>query len=203
MNYSINLFETIKVSEGIKTEMEIDAAIYRQEFERHRMEYLKSKDESELIFTFIFLQIYIECFFHQNMRKIIELEFKPPRDNVCVGWLAEEKRYVPTKIDNFVTIFLTPVSNSVQCNVDVIKDRFSKISSLRNLFAHGHKVAIWSDSDGNSNATPAKLSLSESQLIQSVTETNDLGLAWNNLLDFVLPQCKVLQRVDSFKFLNI
>jgi len=38
------------------------------------------------------LQIYIEYFLHQNMRKIIELEFKPPRDAAHITWLSGEKR---------------------------------------------------------------------------------------------------------------
>ena len=92
MDISINLHDSIGVSDHIKAETEIDAIIYRQEFERHWEEYLKSKSESELILAFIFLQIYIEYFLHQNMRKIIELEFKPPRDAAHITWLSGEKR---------------------------------------------------------------------------------------------------------------
>lgn len=203
MDYSINLHETVNVSEYIKMESEIDAVIYRQEFERHRAEYLKTKTEAELIFTFIFLQIYAECFLHQNMRRVVMMEFKPPRDSVYTTWLAGEKRYVPEKIDNFATLFFTPVPAIVQQEIDTIKDRLKKISDIRNLFAHGHKASSWSDSTGNSGSTSAKSILTETQLIQSVTEINELGKSWNDLLDAVMPQCKALKRVDDLKFRSI
>ena len=203
MDLRINLHETIGISDHVKAETEIDAIIYRQEFERHRAEYLKSKTESELILTFIFLQIYSECFLHQNMRKVVELEFKPPRDAVHTAWLAGEKRYIPEKISNFITLFFAPVPNPIQQLTNIIKDRFGKISYIRNQFAHGHKVAAWSDSDGSSGSTPAKSLLTEAQLIQSIAEVNELGLAWNDLLDAVLPQCKALKREEDFKFPSI
>ncbi len=203
MDYSIDLHETIKVSEYIKAESEIDAVIYRQEFEHHRAEYLKSKAESELIFTFIFLQIYTECFLHQNMRRVVMLEFKPPRDSTYTTWLASEKRYVPEKMDNFIILFFSPAPAPIQQMADIIKDRLGKISSIRNQFAHGHKASAWSDSEGNSGSTPAKLLLTETQLTQSVTEINELGNAWNDLLDSIMPQCKALKRIDDFKFRSI
>ena len=121
------------------------------------------------------------------MRKIIELEFKPPRDAAHITWLSGEKRQVPAKIDNFAALFFAPVPNSIQQLVDTMKDRFSKLSYIRNLFAHGYKVAAQSDSSGNSGFTPAKLLLSESQLTQSVAEVNEFGSAWNDLLDGILP----------------
>ncbi|MDP2709402.1 MAG: hypothetical protein Q8O93_05185 [bacterium] len=203
MDYSINLHEIVSVSDYTKAESEIDAVIYRQEFERHRTEYLKSKTESELIFTFIFLQIYMECFLHQNMRRIVTMEFKPPRNAILTTWLTGEKRYVPEKMDNFINLFFSPVPTPIQQMADIIKDRLGNISSIRNQFAHGHKVSAWSDSEGNSGSTPAKLILTETQLMQSVAEINELGKAWNDLLDIIMPQCKALKRMDDFKFRSI
>lgn len=197
------MYENISVSEYIKSEIEVSAIIYRKEFERHRSEYLKTKTESELIFTFILLQIYIECFLHQNMRRVVELEFKPPRDDICTNWLAGERRHVPTKINNFATLFFSPVQAHIQQLLDTIKDRFGKISRIRNQFVHGHKVAAWSDSKGNAGSTPAKSLLSDAQLTKSITEINELGLAWNDLLDAILSQCKALERIDNFKFSSI
>jgi len=203
MGYIIKINDSIGVSEHIKAETEIDAIIYRQEFENHRTEYLRAKKESELVIAFIFLQIYIECFLHQNMRKIVELEFKPPRDNTCSTWLGGEKRYVQAKIDNFATLFFAPVPDDIQQLLIIVKDRFDKISDIRNLFAHGHKIAAWSDSDGNSGSTQAKSLLTETQLNQSVAEVNEMGLAWSTLLDRILTRCKGLRGVDEFKFPSI
>lgn len=203
MDHVINLNATIGISEYVKAELEIGDLIYRQEFDRHQVEYLKTKAESELIFIFIFLQIYTECFLHQNMRKIVELEFKPPRESIYIKWLKKEKRYVPAKIDNFSSLFFIPIPSHIQQLVDIIKDRFEKISDIRNLFAHGHKVAEWSDSDGNAGSTRAKSLLTETQLNQTIAEINELGLAWGSLLDGILPQCKALTGVGSFKFENI
>ncbi|MEA2113255.1 MAG: hypothetical protein U9P63_01175 [Patescibacteria group bacterium] len=199
----MNLHENISVSDYVKAETEMDAVIYRQQFEKYRRNYLKTKSKSELIFCFIFLQIYIECFLHQNMRRIIELEFKPPRDNVCTSWLKKEHQFIPKKIDDFTATFFSSVQPNIQKFVDCIKYSFTNVGNIRNLLAHGHKVSSWSDSNGNSGTSPTPSFLTESQLNQSVSEVNKLGVAWNDLLDNILPQCKALRRVDDFKFLNI
>lgn len=203
MHHSINLNESIKASDSFKIETEIDAIIYRQEFELHRKNYLKSKNESELIFTFIFLQIYVECFLHQNMRRIIQLEFKPPRDAIYMEWLACEARFIPAKIDNFVILFWNPIPEDPQKLLESIKDNFKKTSYIRNQFVHGHKVSAWSDSEGSSGFSPAKLLLTDEQLAMSVTKVNELGVAWNHLLDKTLLQCKALREVESFKFISL
>jgi len=203
MDYSINLHETVKVSDFVKEETELDVIIYRQEFEKYRQVYLQRKLEHDLIFCFIFLQVYIECFLHQNMRRVMSLEFKPPRDHVLTVWLQEERRKVPQKIDHFATNFFSPIPTDVQQFTDLIKDRFGNISSIRNQFAHGHKISAWSDSDGNSGISQARSLLTENQLNQSIDEVNELGSAWNDLLDKVLSQCKALRRIDDFKFLKI
>lgn len=203
MNHSIELHERIGVSDHVRAETEIDAVIYRQEFERHRAEYLKTKTGGELILAFIFLQIYVECFLHQNMRRVVESEFKPPREGVRATWLDGERRHVPDKIENFATLFFSGESSRVRQLVDCIKDRFAKITYIRNLFAHGHKVAAWSDSTGGSGSTPARELLIEARLNQVATEINELGSAWNELLDDIQPQCNALRGVGDFKFSHL
>jgi len=200
---SLNLQENINISEYVYTEIELGAVIYRREFEKYHQEYLKSKSGSELIFSFIFLQIYVECFLHQNMRKIVELEFKPPRDGIYTKWLQGEHRYVPVKIEEFATLFFLSVPTNIKRLIDCIKDRFENISDIRNQFVHGHKIATWSDSRGNSGITPARSALIEKHLSQSIIDVNELGVAWNNLLDDSLLQCKALRHVESFKFSNL
>lgn len=203
MHYSIDLEETVKVSDSASVVTEIDAIIYRLEFEKYRETYLKSKLDHELIFCFIFLQIYIECFLHQNMRRVTEMEFKSPRDEIATSWFEGEKRKIPTKVDSFTTNFFPVVSTDVAQFTTLIKERFQNIADIRNRLVHGHKIATWFDSDGDSGISEARSFLTENRLNQSIAEVNELGLAWNDLLRRALPQCKALRRVDDFMFSNI
>jgi hypothetical protein len=202
MNH-VNLEESIGVSDFHRVELELDSIIHRNEFEKFRSEYLRSNEEKDLIFTFIVLQIYMECFLHQNMRKIVEMEFLPPRQAVREEWLSEpmERRDARDKIDYFVKLF--DLGSLVSTPVSGIKERFTNLTDIRNLLAHGHKIAKWSDSLGNSGTTKARSLLTRDQLTQIEKRVNELGLLWNELLDKIQPQCKVLRRIDDFKFQNI
>jgi len=203
MDHSIEVHDSINVSDHVKVETEIDAVIYRQEFESHLSIYMETQSESELIFTFIYLQIYIECFLHQNMRRIVNMVFKPPRENISSEWMKKESRKVRDKIDAFGTIFHDPMSGQIQGLVDTIKNNFSRVSYIRNQFAHGHKVSAWSDSDGKSGKTSARELLTNERLAKAISEVNELGFAWNTLLDNILPQCKSLRTVEDFKYTEI
>lgn len=203
MDYSIEFNERIGVSDHVRAETEIDAVIYLREFQRHRVEFRRTGDEFTLIFAFIFLQVYAECFLHQNMRRLVELEFKPPRDTIRDRWLQKEARKASEKIDDFAILFFDPVPKSVQRLTDTIKNRFREVSYVRNLFVHGHKVAAWSDSSGNSGETPARSLLTAARLIMAKKQVDELGFAWNLLLDELLRRCKTLRRVDDFKYSGI
>ncbi len=203
MDLKINVSENAGISEYVKAETEIDAIIYRREFERHEQEYQKAQSDPELVLAFIYLQIYVECFLHQNMRHIVEMEFKPPRDTVAKDWENHEKDDVRQKLDSFIGKLFPTVPANVAQLTQTIKDNFGKVCVMRNYLAHGHKVAAWSDSDGNSGMSRAKSLLTSAQLVQSKADADALGLAWNDLLDLVLAQCQALQRVDSFKFKNL
>ncbi|MBU1164632.1 hypothetical protein KKA15_03655 [Patescibacteria group bacterium] len=203
MKHFVKLKATIRISEYFKAETEVDAVIYRREFERYYKEYLKTKDSTKLIFTFILLQIYVECFLHQNMRRIICMEFKPPSDGICTTWLEGEKKSVKDKINNFVSLFPGLVPTDTQQLVDIIEDGFKNLSDIRNLFVHGHKVAEWSDSKKAKESSPAKQFLTATQIKKIIAEINALGGAWDKLLDYILPQCKALTRIDNFKFTKI
>lgn len=202
MDYSLNLHETIGISDKYRIETELDAVIYRQRFEKFRSEYQRSHQEETLIFVFIILQVYVECFLHQNMRRIVELEFKSTKTSIFNKWVKQERRKVLEKLDKFAELFnLSSIENSQL--LDDIKKRFSSLSHVRNQFVHGHKIAAWSDSEGNSGVTSTRMLLSDAQLIQMEKEINELGAMWNDLLDQVQSQCKALKRIDSFRFQNI
>ncbi|GEM_PF-4003452 len=199
---SINVHDVVNISESFRLETEIDAIIYRQEFEKYHQSYQTTKSENDLIFCFIFLQMYIECFLHQNMRRIIRLEFKPPRDYVCERWSEgqAEKRHISEKVKSFPTLFFAPILIEIQNPVDLIALRLKRIAYPRNQFVHGHKVASWFDLEKGRGDTDARSLLTGERLMQSLTEANELGDAWNDLLYKILPQCKSARDVNDFQF---
>ncbi len=196
MNKSINKDEGINVSDFNRTETEIDAIIYKNEFGKYYQNFQKSKSEIDIIFCFIFLQIYIECFLHQNMRRIVEMKFKPSSHTVCVTWLKRERWSISKKIENFPTLFFSPVPLDIQRLTKSIKNNFKNIGDIRNLFVHGHKVARWSDSSGGAGLTKARTLLTESQLTQTINGINQIGTAWDDLLDKIIT-------INDFKFPSI
>ncbi len=200
MHHSISLHENVNISDTFRAETEVDAVIYRNEFERHRQEYRKTESEAELILTFVMLQIYVECFLHQNMRRVVGLEFQPPRNSAREGWNNQEKRPVSAKLEGFASLFFSSKPENIQYFIDSIRERLAPISDIRNLFVHGHKVSAWSDSEGNAGLTEARSLLTSSQLERSIHEVNELGAAWNLLLDNIFPQLKALRTVEDFKF---
>lgn len=202
-HFVVNIDEGVRISEYNKVTTELDAIIYRNEFDKYRTAYLSDKTEQGLIFCFVFLQIYIECFLHQNMRRVVEMEFKPPREDVCNTWLSRERRGIEDKVDAFVANFFAPPPDDVLRITKIVKDGFKQISDVRNLFVHGHKVARWSDSEGNSGITSARALLVKDYLDQMIHTANDIGIAWNELLDKTMPQYKALRQIDHFKFVML
>lgn len=200
MHHSINLHENITVSDTFRAETEVDAVVFRMEFERHHREYKNTQSEAELILSFIMLQIYIECFLHQNMRRIVRLEFLPPRDNAREGWSRGEGRSVPAKLDGFTSLFFASKPENIRYFIDSIKERLAPISQIRNFFVHGHKISAWSDSEGNSGLSEARSFLTSEQLDKSISEVNELGAAWNLLLENIQPQLKGLRSTEDFKY---
>jgi hypothetical protein len=200
MHHSINLHENITVSDTFRAETEVDAVVFRMEFEKHYGEYKKTLSEAELILCFIMLQIYIECFLHQNMRRIVGLEFLPPRDSAREGWSRGERKSVAEKLDGFSSLFFSSKPENIQYFTDSIKERLAPISQIRNFFVHGHKVSAWSDSEGNSGTSEARSFLTPEQLNKSIGEVNELGAAWNLLLENIQPQLKGLRSIDDFKY---
>lgn len=202
MDYALNLSEHIGISDFSRVELELDSIIHRNEFEKFRSEYLRSNAEKDLIFTFIVLQIYVECFLHQNMRRIVDLEFLPPRQSVRDEWMSGENRDARKKIDHLVKLLDMDPSATAPL-VNGIKNKFTNITDIRNLLAHGHKISSWSDSSGVSGITEARSLLTRDQLTQTEKEINELGSQWNELLDQIQSECKALRRICDFKFQNI
>jgi len=202
---SINVHDVVNISEVVQMETELEVG-YRDEFLRHEKEYLLTKKDEELIFSLIFLQIWVECFLHQNMRRIVTLEFNHSNKPVVDEWLREdeknkgERRYIQQKLEELIKLFYPKIPSEVQTFINDSKDCFNKISDVRNHFVHGRKISAWSDSEGGSGTSNAKLLLSPEQLIITKKNVNNLGLSWNKLLDKILEQCKSLKNIEDFKF---
>ncbi len=204
-DYAINLEETLSIKDHWRAETMVDAIIYRNQFDKYHQAFLQTGLQEDLIFSFIFLQIYIECFLHGWMRQIVVMEFKPPRGNICEDWVKDEQeeRSIYAKINAFVKLFFSPVPDDVSDFSKKIKEIFGHISHIRNLLIHGHKISTWSDSDGDAGISEAKSFLTLEKLNSTVTQANELGMLWNQLLDKILPQLKALQRVSDFKYKEI
>ncbi len=199
-HYNVELNEKISLVDSYEIEAEIDALIYRNEFEKYFKSYKKDGSETDLIFSYIFLQIYIECFLHQRMRKIIELEFKHTNEDIYKSWIKNDRRYIHQELDHFVKIFFSSVSDQIKEPIDFIKKVFKKISDIRNDFLHGHKIATWSNSNGASEITPARKVLTYDQISFYIKEVNKLGSLWNELLIKLSPKLKALTGLNDFRF---
>ena len=201
MDYKLHLNEHVGVSAQVRAETELVAVIYRSEYVKFRSSYLIDRNDADLIFTFIFLQIYVECFLHQNMRKIIELEFKPPRLAVYENWMKHEKRGIPEKVACLVELFQLPLGTLDL--IKRIKSEFQNISKPRNKFAHGWKISSWHDSLGSSGFSQAKSLITLAKLQQTEASVDALAADWNQLLDQIQPQCKALRRLTDFKLQSL
>jgi hypothetical protein len=206
MPLSIQVHDRVSISESISIETEIDSGIYRDEFEKHRREYSATNSEHHLIFAFIFLHMYMECFLHQRMRQTIEREFTHKDKNIVTNWHEKEERekmYVNTKLICFTSVFFQPIPENTKKKLNIIIKRYSKLSDIRNRFVHGYKVAAYSDSNGHASKTPTRSLLTQRQLIQVIKHANALGKVWNEILDDVLSRCRSARQVDDFKFTNL
>ncbi len=202
-DYAINLQETLSIQDHWRAETMVDAIIYRNQFDKYHQAYLQTGSQEDLIFSFIFLQIYIECFLHDWMRQIVRMEFKPPRDNVMTEWMRGEGRMVWKKIDNFIELFFGAQPTAVHEIGEQIKAHLKNITDIRNLLIHGHSIAEWSDSDGNTGISEAKSFLTAEKLDSTVSEANELGKLWNQVLDEIMPRLQALKRVSDFYYKEI
>ncbi len=195
--------EEIKILDTCQTELELDAIIFRIEFIKRFQNYQENQSEENVIFCFIFLQIYLECFLHQNMRTIVALEFLGDREAITKTWNKRERRYVPEKLDNFLCLFSLSSSQSATNNTEIIKDGLQTITKIRNTLLHGHKIATWTNSRGEQGISDARLMLTPDNVDLVRDVVNNTGKAWNNLLDEVFGSCKALRKINDFKFQSV
>lgn len=192
--------ENIGITDFNKVETELDAVIYRNEFYKHYQEYQNTKSEVSLIFSFIFLQIYVECFLHQYMRHIIGFEFMGPRDEVIDEWQKLERLKIKDKIERFCSLFFCPIppKDIRDLIIDLI-DAFSNLTMPRNSFVHGSKIASWASSHGT-GTTNARSLLTEERIIKTIEIANKVGSIWNVLLEKVSTNFTCLGNFQDFKF---
>lgn len=206
MKHKITLKEEIKMNDSVVWELEVDAIIFRDEFNYYLEKFKKDKSEKTLVFIFIILQIYVEYFLHQNMRRVISLEFKHSDKSKYKEWIKakNEKLNISKKLSHFIQYFLLENNNKVIAIKKEIETIFKEITDIRNLLVHGHKISL----AGNVDSSYIEVSrtrgyLDKDVLIKVIANINQLGKNWNDLLDLILNECKALKRIDDFKFSNL
>ena len=159
------------------------------------------------------LQIYVEYFLHQNMRRVVRFEFEHSNKLKYKEWAGNEYKYISDKrtkkgvnkgkVSLFLKCFLLDNSSEAITIKEEIELVFNEITKIRNLLVHGHKISL----TGNSNSSDMKKSktkeyLNEDVLIEIIKNINNLGKNWNKLLDLASSNCKALntKRIGDFKF---
>ncbi|MDA2921787.1 hypothetical protein MYX07_00795 [Patescibacteria group bacterium AH-259-L07] len=204
------LKDELKIDDSIVWELEIDAIIFRNEFDRYLMQFRKDKSEKTLVFVFIMLQIYLECFLHQNMRHIIGLEFKHRDELKYKKWIKNERLNIDDrkteqgKLSLFIEYFSLENDPEVIVAKQVIERIFKKMTKIRNLLVHGHKISLAGNVDSSHiEVSEAGGYLNEDMLKEIFKDINQLGESWNKLLVSVLDKCRSLKKISDFKFDNL
>lgn len=208
MEHKITVTETVKLKDNFTWELEVDAVVFRNEFEKYL--HNSQTDNHAIIFAFIFLQIYIEYCLHQNMRRIIRLEFKNTDSQKYQDWIEHEGDFIedkasvrPGKLSHFIKCFFDANNNVVLNLKSKIEKIFKDVTSIRNRLVHGHKISVSGNSMGNRNISKTKALLTQGSLLNVIKNVNELGGIWNELLDSILSRCKALRSVNDFRFKNL
>ncbi len=197
----MNIEETISISEEISLMVEKDAIIYRNEFEAFRAKFEEGKKDEELIFAFIFLQVYIECFLHQNMRRVMQLEFEFRRPDLFQIWEKTEKdMHIKEKIGFFISFFISG-EKAIEARKEILS-QVRHIGKIRNMLVHGHALTR-KISEGKEKKSAALSSLNVETMNGVIAAANRLGEVWNELLDEIGKECKALRSTNMFKFNSI
>ncbi|MCK4592840.1 hypothetical protein KAT63_05410 [Candidatus Parcubacteria bacterium] len=217
MDHKITLKENINIREEIAWELEMDAVIFRDEFNYYLEKFKKNKSEKILesdkiisdkilVFVFIMLQIYVEYFLHQNMRRVVKFEFEHSNKSKYEEWIKNEKLNIKRKLSYFVKYFLLEKESEAILAKEEIEKIFKEITEIRNLLVHGHKISLAGNADGSYiEVSEARGYLDEDVLIEIIKNINNLGKNWNKLLDLVSSNCKSLniKIIGDFKFDNL
>jgi hypothetical protein len=188
---------------GVSVSIEKSEVIFLNEFKKYYQNFKEKKEENDIIFSYLFLQIYIECFLHYKMRRVVEMEFKPPRDSIKNNWFHEknEKSNIKDKIENFSKLFFS--NNEAINEVAKIKDNFKKITNIRNKIAHGYSIGSYSDFNGKNSVSDVKSFLNIKELESQLSNANELGDNWNLLLEKVFNVCASIKDKNLCKFKEI
>lgn len=193
----VSLKESVNIQDSNSVVIEKDAIIYLNEFLKYKEAYEKEGMDETLIFAFIFLQIYIECFLHQSMRRVMHMEFGFKEPVLFQQWdSSEEKMYIGKKIE-FFTSFFMPEEQSIESKKIIVKS-FNDIGQVRNKLVHGYKLSR-GIANGKTHKSEALSLLNIESLQKSLQSANELGSAWNDLLDEIFKACRALRSVDDFK----
>ena len=209
--------EKIGIQESLSVEVEKNPVIYRRKFlEEYKKCEKNNFAENNIIFCFIFLQIYFECFFHFRLRKLVELEFKLSNPDIWEKWIdcnnkkCIERRYVQDKkgrkgkLSEFIKYFNFENNKEIKKLKKEIEKELQDITNIRDLLVHGHKIAEGNNFNNQEYKTKVKKYLTEESLKEAIEKVNKGATAWNNFFDKLLPLLKTnYETVKNFKFEKI
>lgn len=203
------LKENMNVSESVAWELTTDAVIFRAQFEKYRNQYVAQSIEEDhsIIFAFIFLQVYVEYFLHQNMRRVVTLEFRNTDQKKYQKWMDNERNFIEDKISRsgklsmFVQFFFHNSLQKISTLKKSIENNFKEITDIRDLLVHGHDISISGNIDSSKiEVSHTRALLTPEELEETTGKANKLGECWNKLLEEIFDQSQSLGQVDDFKF---
>lgn len=194
---------SIKISENVKCELTKGPNMFLDQFYHYKELCDNDNNIKYIIFCFVFLQIYIECFLHYNIRNVVKMEFKSPRDSIKNSWVsdANEGMYIRDKITAFAKLFFN--NGEADSEIKNIIDNFQLISDIRNSIAHGHEISEWADSSGQGQKSETMSYLNILELEKQINNVNNLGNNWNLLLNKIYSVCVNIKDKNLFKFKKI
>lgn len=214
-----NIFirEKVGVKEGVGWKLEIGTSVFRKEFEYYLAKYNSTKEEKDLIFVFIMLQIYVENFLHNKIRKLVNFEFSYDH-NKKERWKKDcELKYISDltdkktgkilrlgKLSSLINFWCLQENKKVGKHKNAIEEKFKKITKIRNALIHGHEIYTSGSSEDDLRVTSeTKEYLTDKNLKEIIIEVNDLSKNWNKLLDIFLKNARAIKSINMLYFEEI
>jgi hypothetical protein len=184
---SINVSDSIAVTEAISYTSHLSPGIYREEFERYRSLIQDGDGGKAYALSYILLQIYVENHIHYFLRFLIGDGFSHAPVS-C--WKVKD--YVDKKLQCFRSVLDQHGIQYTPTLFDAIDTNFRYLSDIRNLLAHGHPVTAMYDG-GAVSISEAKAYLEPKRFMDTLNKANLVVDAWNTLIDEVGQQTVLLQ----------
>jgi hypothetical protein len=213
MNKKIMISDKTKITESIKITTSLNLpTIYYKEFFIYRNKYLESNLDSDLVMSYILLQLFLENHFSYYLRFLIggglRKEIKGYKEKLNIYNKYDDKGVIKEK--GKISIFfdyLTENSFVVNSN-DFLKilTLYAEISKIRNLFIHGHPVTE-TNNNGSTSISESKDFLNRPKFGYICDKSNQICECWNRIMCDLQNQSVLLSKylceksfLDNCKF---